>query len=75
MKTVLTLNANRTGYSHSQIGYTMTVAQMIQALKEYPEDTPVMVSNDNGYTYGEITEADFDMMRVEDEDEDEEDED
>ena len=71
MKTVLALNTNRSGYAPSQIGRTMTVKQMIQKLEDYPEDMPVMFSNDNGYTYGEITDFDFDTIE---DDEDEENE-
>ena len=71
MKTVLALNTNRSGYSPSQIGYTMTVKQMIQKLENYPDDMPVMFSNDNGYTYGEITKRDFDIIEDVEDDEDE----
>lgn len=71
MKTVLALNTNRSGYSPSQIGHTMTVKQMIQKLENYPEDMSVMFSNDNGYTYGEITKWDFDIIEDVEDDEDE----
>lgn len=78
-KTVLTIEGRRTGYSIDQIlnyAPTMTVGQLIEALEEYDEDMPVMLNNDNGYTYGEITLSSFNEEEVEeDEDEDEEDED
>ena len=67
--TVVTLNTNRSGYAPSQISRTMTVKELIWKLEGYPEDMPVMFSNDNGYTYGEITEYDIDIYE-EDEDED-----
>lgn len=50
----LYMNANRTGYSPDQIRSTMTVAQLIAALEEFPEDAPVYLKHDNGYTYGGI---------------------
>lgn len=51
----LYINANRTGYSPDQIRSTMTVAQLIAALEEFPEDAKVYLKHDNGYTYGGIS--------------------
>ena len=34
----LFINANRTGYAPDQIRSTMTVAELIAALEEFPED-------------------------------------
>ena len=50
----LFINANRTGYSPDQISHTMTVAELISALEELPEDAPVYLKHDNRYTYGGI---------------------
>lgn len=69
-KTYVILETERTGYAPSQLGSTLTVGELIEELEQYDEDTPVIFSNDNGYTYGEIY---WDTVR-EYEDEDEEDE-
>ena len=74
---VLTIEAHRDGYSVDQVYETMTVGDLIYELENYPEDTPVYISNDRGYTYGGISEDDLSPQHAEDEedDEDEEDED
>ena len=51
----LFINAQRTGYSTAQIQHTMTVGELIAALEEFDEDTPVFLKHDGGYTYGGIT--------------------
>lgn len=33
---------------------TMTVAELINELRGYDGDEPVIISNDNGFTYGRI---------------------
>ena len=69
---VLTIKVRRTGYSIEQVyDMTMTVGQLIEALEGYDKDTPVLLNNDNGYTYGEITWSSF-RNEVEELDEDEE---
>ena len=55
----LYINANRTGYAPDQINDTMTVADLIAALEEFPEDALIYLKHDNGYTYGGITWRDF----------------
>ena len=37
----LYINAHRTGYAPDQIRHTMTVAELIAALEDFPEDAPV----------------------------------
>ena len=71
---VLTIDGRRTGYTIEQVyDMTMTVGQLIEALQDYDEDMPVLLNNDNGYTYGEITWSSFQVEEEElDEDEDEE---
>lgn len=57
---------------------TMTVGELISELQNYDEDAPIMLNNDNGYTYGKITRSSFfeDEIEVdEDDDEEEDDED
>lgn len=69
-KMVLTINGRRDGYALDQIENTMTVGELMNLLSDYDEDTPVMINNDNGYTYGAVR---WDSFR-EEYDEDEEDE-
>ena len=55
MKNVIYITAMREGYAIDQIRRTMTVAELISALEELPEDAPVYLKHDNGYTYGGIS--------------------
>ena len=64
----LFINANRTGYAPDQISHTMTVAELISALEELPEDAPVYLKHDNGYTYGGIGWNDLEEVWSDDED-------
>ena len=72
----LMIEGRREGYSPDQIHSTMTVGDLIDYLSQFDEDTPVLLNNDNGYTYGSIDygsfdEADFNEYgEREDEDED-----
>lgn len=61
MEKYLFITGNRNGYDPDQCGRTLTVGELIQLLSEYDEDTPVYLRNDNGYTYGSITEWDLDL--------------
>lgn len=64
----LFINANRTGYAPDQISHTMTVAELISALEELPEDAPVYLKHDNGYTYSGIGWNDLEEDWSDDED-------
>lgn len=57
----LYIEGRRNGYGPDQCGKTMTVGELIAFLQEldYDEDTPIYLKNDNGYTYGNITESSF----------------
>ena len=55
----LYIEGRRNGYEPKQCGRTMTVGELIALLEEYDEDTPVYLMNDEGYTYGSITEDSF----------------
>lgn len=74
MKNYITLEANREGYAPEQIRNTMTVRELINELEDlacaYGDETPVIYSNDNGYTYGSLNYSDIDIKENE-EDEDE----
>lgn len=56
---MLFINTSRRWYSINQYCKTMTVGELIAALQEYDEDTPVYLRNDGGYTYGSIEEIDI----------------
>lgn len=53
------INGRRDGYDLEQCGKTMTVGELIEYLAEFDEDSPVYLRNDNGYTYGRITQDDI----------------
>lgn len=55
----LFINAKRNGYGPDQCGRTLTVAELIDILSEFDDETPVYLCHDGGYTYGSITEDDF----------------
>ena len=71
-KTVLTIDGRRTGYTINQVltyENTLTVGELKEYLEGFDDDTPVLINNDNGYTYGEIT---YDSFKDEVTDEDDE---
>lgn len=53
-KEYITIETNRSDYSVSQCGLTLTVSELISYLSQWDDDTPVYFSNDSGYTYGSI---------------------
>ena len=55
----LFINGNRNGYTTKQCGHTLTVGELIGILEDYDGDMPIYLNNDNGYTYGSITECDI----------------
>ena len=69
----LIINAERQGYSVDQIDRTMTVGELIRLLEDYDDDMPVYLGHDRQrygwYTYGGITERDFEERDPENEDE------
>ena len=52
------IEGKRNGYNLEQCGKTLTVGELIEILEQFDEDMPVYLRNDNGYTYGSITERD-----------------
>lgn len=68
---ILSIDGRREGYAPSQIRSTMTVGELIDYLSQFDEELPVMINNDDGYTYGSI---DYDSFREEDDEDDEYDE-
>jgi hypothetical protein len=59
MMDALFIEGKRNGYGIDQCGRTLTVGELIEVLSRYDEDTPVYLRNDNGYTYGSLTERDI----------------
>lgn len=59
----------RNGYAPDQCGNTMTVAELIEYLEQFEEDTKVYISNDSGYTYSAIRESHFFEKDEEDDEE------
>ena len=58
-KPVIIIEAKREGYSIEQAENereAITVGELMQLLEDFDEDTKVYISNDNGYTYGSVTE-------------------
>ena len=51
----LFIDGARDGYHPTQISETMTVGELIAMLSYYDDNTPIYIQNDNGYTYGGIT--------------------
>jgi hypothetical protein len=63
--TKVILSARRTGYSTDQITNTMTVAELIEMLEAFDENAKIYLSHDNGYTYGGITQSEFEEIELE----------
>ena len=56
---ILMIRGARDGYAPEQIGSTTTVGELKEFLDGYNDDTPIMLNNDRGYTYGAICIADI----------------
>ena len=55
----LIIEAKREGYTIEQAENereAITVGELMRLLEDFDEDTKVYISNDNGYTYGSVTE-------------------
>ena len=63
----LFINTKRTGYAPNQCGFTLSVAELIAILEEFDGDTPIYLKHDGGYTYGAITEGNFEVGDTEEE--------
>lgn len=60
------IEGRREGYAPDQCRETMTVQEIIDYLCEFDPNEKVYLSNDNGYTYGSITENSFQLEGDED---------
>ena len=55
MRTALVFDAGRDGYGIDQIAdRAMTVGEFKRLLEDYDDDNLIVMSHDNGYTYGSI---------------------
>lgn len=68
MKNYLTIKTHKNGYSVEQCGHTLTIAELIDYLSQWDDNTSVYLSNDNGYTYGSISFEDINSEEVNDDD-------
>lgn len=59
MKSRVYIEGRRNGYAPDQCGRTFTVGELIAFLEQFDEDAEVFLNNDNGYTFGSITERSF----------------
>ena len=64
---MLFIDGRREGYAPDQCRKTMTVQELIKHLENFDPDLKVYLKNDNGYTYGSITESSFEEEELEDE--------
>ena len=64
---VVYIEGRRNGYGPDQCGKTMTVRELIDFLEMFDEEAKVYLKNDNGYTYGSVTESSFEEDSTEDE--------
>jgi len=67
--TAILLNTNRTGYTVKQVldkTSTLTVGELIEYLSDFDPESPILFSNDDGYTFGEIREYSIDEVDIED---------
>lgn len=55
----LFIEGRREGYAPDQCRQTMKVSELINYLSQFDDDTEVYLRNDNGYTYGSVTESSF----------------
>ena len=70
MKKALVFDALRTGYSIDQVDSAMTVGDLRAMLEDMEDDTLIICSHDNGYTYGSLSRCASFCEERESEDED-----
>ena len=67
-KTALLLKTKRTGYSIKQVldeKSTLTVQEMIDYLSDFDPELPILFSNDDNYTFGEMDDDSFQEIEIE----------
>ena len=68
MKRAIFIDGRRDAYSPAQCGDTMTVGELKEFLEQFSDDDKIFLSNDNGYTYGSITDSSFESGKYDSED-------
>lgn len=56
---ILMIRGARDGYAPEQISSTVSVKELREFLENFNDDTPIMLNNDRGYTYGGINPSDI----------------
>lgn len=57
---IVKIETAKTHYSaEAAAEHTLTVGDLIRLLEQYDDSTPVVFSNDNGYTFGRICNDDI----------------
>lgn len=59
MRNAVVFEAVREGYGIDQLNRPMTVGELREILDQYEDDTLFVLSHDNGYTYGSVSENDY----------------
>lgn len=55
-RSYIKIDTSRDAYSAKELlNRTMTVGELIEELQNWDEDTPILLSFDNDYTYGRLT--------------------
>ena len=68
MKRAIFIDGRRDGYSPAQCGNTMTVGELKEFLGQFNDEDEVFLMNNNGYTYGSITDSSFESGKYDSED-------
>lgn len=75
MATIVKIETRRTAYSAEDAAErTLTVKDLKEMLDGFDDDSPVVFSNDNGYTYGEVRWGCLGEVESKDEEDEEEEE-
>ena len=68
MKRAIFIDGRRHGYCPAQCGATMTVGELKEFLEQFNDEDEVFLMNNNGYTYGSITDSSFESGKYDSED-------
>lgn len=55
MREAIVFEAMRDGFGIDHIKNPMTIGELMDILQDYDEDTLFILSHDNGYTYGSLS--------------------
>lgn len=60
----LFIKADPDGYTPAQCGGTFTVGELKELLESYNDDMPIYLKFNNGYSYGSISDLNFDEAEI-----------